>query len=423
MLVEMRFSNIYSIKDEISIDFRAANINNRAVKNLSDNVINFNDRKFLKVQGIYGPNASGKSNILKAAFFAKQLILESYQYNEGAIFNYIPFKFDGYSDRPSSFFIHFFIDDVEYEYSFTLNRHQIISEELYYYKGRRKSKIFTRNEELSSEKSKIYSFSKGYFNLPMDIAISTSKKSLFISKASQMDRELAKKIYNFFRTQLIIGLPILTGLDVINLFKRYKSLIIEALQMVDSDIVDIDYRIDKIPLLPMISPIQTQKNSISMPLDRVPITEIVNFYTTHKYDKNITFNLMAEESNGTKHIFNLLLILFDVCKNGKTLILDEFDSSLHADLSQFILDIFYSSKSSQLLFTTHNTNLLDVKKIRKDQIIFTNKKTDCSTEVYSLFEFKDFRENMDAEKCYLDGRFDAIPYIDYSKAKLKKIFS
>ena len=80
-----------------------------------------------------------------------------------------------------------------------------------------------------------------------------------------------------------------------------------------------------------------------------------------------------------------------------------------------------ASKSAQFLFTSHNTNLLDIKKMRRDQILFTNKKEDGSTEVYSLFDFKDFRENMDAEKCYLPGRFDAVPYIYSSISVIKNL--
>ena len=80
-----------------------------------------------------------------------------------------------------------------------------------------------------------------------------------------------------------------------------------------------------------------------------------------------------------------------------------------------------ASKSAQFLFTSHNTNLLNIKKMRRDQILFTNKKEDGSTEVYSLFDFKDFRENMDAEKCYLQGRFDAVPYVNSSVSIIKNL--
>jgi AAA15 family ATPase/GTPase len=409
MLLEMRFSNFFSIKDEVCIDFKAGNINTAGAKELSDNIFSVNDETLLKVQGLFGPNASGKSNILTAAMFCRLLVLDSFQHNEGTIFNFMPFKFDGYFEKPSTFFIDFITNGIEYEYSFSLTRTEILTEELYYYPGKRKAKIFTRDESKGPAKSDIYSFGEGQFIKPLDVAQSTGKNTLFISRASQMDRELAKKIYNYFRTELVIGLPQLTGEYAVELFLKNKELILEALKMADSDITDINVRIEKSAIY---SP---------HPMPNSQTIDVINFYTTHKRNPDITFHLENEESAGTIQIFNLLLILLDVCKNGKTLILDEFDASLHTELAQFILDLVYASKSAQFLFTSHNTNLLDVKKMRRDQILFTNKKEDGSTEVYSLFDFKDFRENMDAEKCYLQGRFDAVPYINSSISIIKNL--
>ena len=420
MLLEIRLCNFFSIKDEVCIDFRAENINTVATRELADNIFSTNDETLIKVQGLFGPNASGKSSILKAILFCKMLVLDSFQNNEGAIFNFVPFKFDGYYEKPSSFFIDFIVDEVEYEYSFSLNRNEILTEELYYRPSKRRVKIFTRDESKGPAKADIYSFGEGQFFKPLDVAHSTGKNTLFISRASQMDRELAKTIYNYFRTQLLIGLPILSGNYAVDLFNQNKDLILQALKMADSDINDINVKIERTPLL-SVQP-QITKNGIPIPTNTVTqVAEIINFYTVHKRNSDISFNLQGEESAGTIQIFNLLLILLDVCKNGKTLILDEFDASLHTELAQFILDMVNASKSAQFLFTSHNTNLLNIKKMRRDQILFTNKKEDGSTEVYSLFDFKDFRENMDAEKCYLQGRFDAVPYVNSSVSIIKNL--
>lgn len=409
MLLEMRFSNFFSIKDEVCIDFKAGNINTAGAKELSDNIFSFNNETLIKVQGLFGPNASGKSSILKAAMFCRLLVLDSFQNNEGTIFNFMPFKFDGYFEKPSTFYIDFITDGIEYEYSFSITRNAILTEELYYHPNKRKVKIFTRDESKGPSKTDVYSFGEGQFVKPLDVAQSTGKNTLFISRASQMDRELAKKIYNYFRTELLIGLPQLTGEYAVDLFTQNKDLILQALKMADSDIADINVRIEKSALY------STQPTPNSQTID------LINFYTIHKRNPDISFHLEGEESAGTIQIFNLLLILLDVCKNGKTLILDEFDASLHTELAQFILDMVNASKSAQFLFTSHNTNLLDIKKMRRDQILFTNKKEDGSTEVYSLFDFKDFRENMDAEKCYLQGRFDAVPYINSSISIIKNL--
>jgi len=122
-----------------------------------------------------------------------------------------------------------------------------------------------------------------------------------------------------------------------------------------------------------------------------------------------------------QHSYSAYFFLLDAVKNGKTFMLDEFDLSLHTKLADFVIDLFHAGSSAQFLFTSHNTNLIDVKRFRRDQILFANKKEDGSTELCSLYDHKDFRENMDTEKRYLQGRFDAIPIVDNSFGALRKI--
>lgn len=421
MLLKFSLSNFFSIKDEITVDFRAKNIATKGAKDLSDNVFTYDNKKYLKTIGVFGPNASGKSSIVKALGFCYETVVKSHLNNNGSIFNFMPFKFDNYFEKPSTFSINFIQDGVEYEYSFSLTRQEIISESLYYYPGKRKAKIFTRQEKVGKPKEEIYSFSEGHFVKPMDVAQSTSRNTLFISRASQMDRELAKKIYSFFYKNSYIGLPLIHNNYAVALFNENKELILSALKMADSDITDITVKRQKmnIPTAPAF--IQAGREVIPG-IPSVQQEIIVRYLTTHKKNPQIPFDLFSEESDGTIQLFSLLLILLDICKNGKSLIVDEFDESLHSDLAEFILNMVHASKNAQLLFTSHNTNLIDVKKLRRDQICFTNKKEDASTEFYSLFDFKDFRENMDAEKGYLQGRFDAVPYTLSSIEAIKKLF-
>ena len=103
------------------------------------------------------------------------------------------------------------------------------------------------------------------------------------------------------------------------------------------------------------------------------------------------------------------------------MMIDEFDTSMHPHLAQFVIDLVHASECSQLLFTSHNAALIDMDRFRKDQIYFINKKVDGSTDAYSLYDFKDFRETMDATKGYLTGRFDAVPIITSSVMSLKRL--
>lgn len=410
MLLKIELENFFSIKEKVCIDFRAGNINTIQAHALQYNVIEWNGTKVLKSIGLFGPNASGKSNIIKAINFCCRMILDSHLHNEGDIFVFQPFKFDGYTDKPSRFLIDFVCENIEYEYSFTLSRTEIIKESLYYYPYGRRAKIFTRDEKTEKK----YSFAEGVMPRPMDVAVSTTVKNLFLSRASSMKREFAQKIYRYFMEKFLLGLVNINDESTETLFTQYKNVVIEALNICDSDICNIDLLHDKIKA----SVPSVENQIISFKIQDVDTTR---FKTFHKFAPGIAFDMQTEESSGTLQLFSVLLRLLDVVKNGKSLMLDEFDIRLHTRLADFILDLIHASKQSQLLFTSHNTNLIDTKRLRKDQIVFVNKKDDGSTEIYSLYDYKDFRENMDAEKGYIQGRFDAVPYVDSSVANLKKL--
>ena len=406
MLLKIELENFFSIKDKISIDFRAGNINTAQARQLANNVVEWNGQTVLKSVGLFGPNASGKSNIVKAINFCCRMIFESHLHNENTVFNFQPFKFDGWDKKPSRFMVDFVCDDVEYEYSFSLTRTEILEESLYYYPNKRRAKIFSR---LGND----FSFAEGAMPRAKDVAFNTSRKNLFLSRASSMNRELAQKLFQYFLNTFLLGLVPLSDNSIEELFIKYKKVVLEALNVCDSDIINIELQKEKAKTLNLAF---NEKEAL-----QVQDVEVVKFLTYHKFAPNVPFDMVTEESNGTRQLFGVLLRLLDVVKNGKALMLDEFDLSLHTLLADFILDLIHASAKSQLLFTSHNTNLIDTNRLRKDQILFVNKKDDGSTEVYSLYDFKGFRETMDAEKGYIQGRFDAIPMVNSSVSSLKKL--
>lgn len=388
MVLRIELSNFFSIRDLLSIDFRAANIHTRLAGELRDNVMEWSGMNVLKTIGLFGPNASGKSNIIKAIRFCWSLILHSIDSNVGTVFDFAPFKFNGYDNQPSSFLIDFVIDGIEYEYSFTLTRTAILDEALYYYPKGRRARVFTRHGIQPPK----YTFGEGLITRPLDVVTNTSDKNLFLTRASSMNREIAQRVYRYFLDDLLPGIQTSDVQSNTDNFNAYKPLILRALSICDTDIVDI--KINK-------------ANG--------------HFVTYHKENPTLPFDLLTEESDGTIKLFRILLNLLDVVKHGKTLLLDEFDSSLHIRLADFIIDLVHASKASQLLFTSHSTNLIDIHRFRKDQIAFVNKRSNASTEVYSLFDYKDFRDNMDAEKAYIQGRFDAVPHVESSVSGLKSL--
>lgn len=415
MVLEIRLSNFYSIKDEIVIDFRAANIKTATARSLSNNIFSIANTSVLKTIAIYGANASGKSNIIKAIRFCHSLVFESHNHNENTIYNFKPFKFNDYPKKPSTYFIRFINNNIEYEYSFSLTRDKIITESLYFYPKGKVKLIFKRDELAGNTKKEKYTFGD-VIKKPMDVADSTSGKTLFISRASQMDREIGKEIFNYFHSQFILNYLGYGASEIESMIKENKNQFIEAIKLADSDIIDVKIKILKQP----VKHFHADADDMTLSVEDI-VQDAIEIRTYHKNSPDIPFDFLTEESQGTIKLFFVLLTILNVVKNNKVLLIDEIEDSLHPLIIEYIFNIFRSGGRAQLLCTTHNTRLLDLKKIRKDQIYFVNKKTDGSSDLYSLYDYSDFRDTMDLEKAYLQGRFDAVPIVNDSGDKIRYI--
>lgn len=413
MVLEIRLSNFFSINEEVTLDLQAAKLQTKVSRDLLSNTFVCNGERLLKTVAIYGANASGKSNIIKAIRACVQMIFESHNYNENTSFAFTPFKFGGY-DKPSKFYIRFLIDGVEYEYSFSMTNTEIITEELYFYPSGRRKLVFTRDESKGPEKKDIYEF-RSVIHRPMDVAANTSKKTLFVSRASQMDREVAKDVFRYFNERFILNYFGYNSYSIEYLLNTNKDLILKMLKAADSDIIDIHSQQE---LKPLTTAVFDPQSNMLLSRDDIQKPHL-KITTYHRNNPEVPFDFYSEESSGTQEFFHMMLTILNIIKGNKILLIDEISMGLHVNLVEYILNLFHQSESSQLIFSTHNTKLLNMKKLRKDQIYFVNKREDGSSDLYSLFDYKDFRENMDAEKAYLQGRFDAIPYIDESSNNLK----
>lgn len=378
MVLLFRLNNIFSFRDEKTLDLQAAKIQTEKGKALSGNMFPAAGGQVLKSVSVFGANASGKSNVIKGIKACVDMIRTSHTYNENTIFAVAPFKFDGYDKNPSSFFVRFIIDGIEYEYSFSMTRTEILTEHLFYYPKGRRSLVFSRNESKGPDKKNIYEF-KQAIKRPMDVAANTSRKTLFISRASQMDRDIAKRVFRFFSEDVVLDYKE-SAMPIDSFMKTRKEQILEILNTADSDIVDI----------------KIQGNALK---------------TFHRGNPDIAFDFDTEESEGTKTLFQMMLSMIDIIRNGRTLLIDEIDTSLHPHLVEYIINLFNNSDNAQLIYTTHNTHLLNTDFQRRDQVYFVNKREDGCSDLYSLYDFKDFRDTFDMEKAYLQGRFDAVPYL------------
>lgn len=378
MVISIRLKNFYSLRDDAVLDFTADMASRKSWGVLPENLLDFSGDKFVNVIGLFGGNAAGKSNIIKAIDFCRKLIVNSHLTNEGDIFGFSTFKFN--QESPSEFHIDFITEGIEYEYSFSILGQKIISESLYYYPNRRKARVFER-QGVSG-----YKYGKGMMQRPAEIEANVGDKTLFLSRASSMNRPIAQTVYRFFLNNIITDLG---DFDISELsrqdFEDNRDLLLKALEVSDSDIMDITWTV----------------SGSGRP----------RLLTFHKEDPSIPFDFEKEESEGTKRLVFMMLALMRRVNAGASFFIDEFDLKMHLRLAEFILDVIRASRGMQLVFTSHNPYLMDTSRLRREQIVFVNKQMDGNSEFIPLSDFEGITYKTDIRKAYLQGRFDAVPYI------------
>jgi len=215
------------------------NIKSANAKALKNNLFKQGKNELLKTLIIYGANAYGqKQTSIKAIRFCNAMVFESHNHNQDTVFNFQPFKFDGYQRKPGTYFIRFILNEIEYEYSFSLTRNAIISESLHYYPKGRIKEIFTRNENRGKTKKEKYTFTD-VIKRTYGCCRKHFRKTHYISRASQMDRDIAKDIFNYFHNTFILNYLGFGVSAIENISNQNKKQLIEALKIADSDIEDV----------------------------------------------------------------------------------------------------------------------------------------------------------------------------------------
>ena len=410
MLLEFSVENFLSFKDKMTLNMIAS-----SDKSLDNNLINYNGNNLIKCAVVYGPNASGKTNLLKSIGFVKSMVINSHKNQKGDAIRVIPFRLDEkYSNKPSKFELVFIKDGIKYVYGFSADMTKIHEEYLYYYPMGRPAVIFERDHTNN------YRFVKDKKE-QNELSKRTLDNSLYLSTSSNWNYKRTAKAMEWFvnnvQVETLQEMPIANTktTEIFNKNERTKEIVKKFLYEADVGIVDLDISVRTLSDKDFAKKIPEPFLEYILK-DNPKITEIRTYHYGFDSSGNkvkIPFNF-RDESDGSKRMFELTGIIIDVLLNGKLLIIDEFDTNLHPHLVKYLVGLFQNPKknknNSQLVFSTHNTYLLKTNLFRRDQIWFTEKRPDQSTDLYSLWDYKP-RKDENIEKGYLAGRYGAVPFL------------
>ena len=376
----------------------------------------------LKGAGIYGANASGKSTVLGAMALMQGLVRDSATaIQAGQTLNVQGFAFDEkLRSAPTAFELTVLIEGVRYQYGFSLTPERIHDEWLLVYRSNKPQEWFRREWK---EEAKAYDYApfSSYFTGQKDLwKKSTRDNALFLSTAVQLNCEQLKPLWDWIVSSWMIFpaqfYPVLDPtLDAID-SGRTKA-VLGFLNSADLGIVDITIERQKGKQNQFVLDGTTGKASFSEPVD----VELRLPRFRHEAGQHSAVLDFAFESQGTQRLFSLAGFILSALDGGKTLVLDEIESSLHPLLVRHILGLFFSREANprgaQILFSTHNTSLMDKDLLRRDQIWLTDKGADLATVLASLSDYSP-RKNEAFEKGYLEGRYGAIPVFPPSSPTL-----
>jgi AAA15 family ATPase/GTPase len=424
MLIEFSVANFRSFREIQTLRLQSAPIKSKKRQLDEDNIFPVSPKlSLVKSKVIFGPNASGKSNLVKAmaAFFT--IIRQSFKDENILQQALTPFMLDAEAFlEPSYFQIQFRLDDRNYRYGFEANAKEIVSEwlfssddrghEAYHFKRERDQmevnpRTFKEAVRLAGDKGE-------------DMLPYYRPNVLFFTLLAANNRPLSAKINQYFSNHYAIY----SGVDESSIAAIAMESLLNA--EMHSKIVEVLKRSDTgIEGLELVEIPENRLNNASIDLYQKLKSEgkspmaVVTKRTTYNTQINQNVEIffpISEESYGTQKMFWLSPFLINTLENGGILVIDEFGSSLHVRLIRAILDLFHSKSTNplhaQLIVATHDTHLLDQSVFRRDQIAFIDKNKSGQSILTDLVEFKGVRNDASLESDYLHGRYGAVPLVN-----------
>ncbi|MFN3999058.1 AAA family ATPase [Algoriphagus sp.] len=423
MIEEFSFGNFWSFKEMQTLNMTAAKIKSKNTRLDSANLIPVEDElSLLKSKAIYGANASGKSNVIKALVTYIRIINESVR-NEKVLEMIESFQLSTESaGEPSFFQMIFRVDGIRYRYGFEANEISIKSEWLFSTPKLKEQALFIREGDQIIEINKTH-FEEGQKSIALSGGQSEGQifrsNSLFLSSLASFGfGKVSKKLMEAISTITVVsGLGHHAGYriasDYLNNSER-KKFILNFLRKADLGIDDINAVELKAENLPKDFPEDLKQN---LKKEKIIISSRAKYNEKLEPIGRSDFAFDVQESEGTKKMFELSPFIFESLQEGSTLVIDEFDARFHPLLTKKIAELFNSggNKKSQLIFITHDTNLLSADLLRRDQIDFVEKDRYGASHLYTLVEIKGVRNDASFEKDYIQGKYGAIPFLgDFS---------
>ncbi len=424
MLIDFKVTNFRSIREEQTLSLVASNYE----KDLPDCVIEqdlpgLSGVKFLRGAAIYGANASGKSNVLQAIKFLADFVCSSAtKIQPGESTGTEPFKLDQTSTtQPSKFEITFVAEDIRYLFGLSLTTQRVIEEYLVAYPKGLPQRWYHRTYD---EQQQTYTWTRPATGFKRDKSLEekTRENSLFLSVAPQFNHPQLTPVFNWFQTNFhFIQLSAEGGFSpnfTAHQLTKYDHYDRILTLLKNADIGISDAKVDrKIHKTGVFTKFFSKGGIRDLTSDEVMAywaeMEIQLFHKVAGSDP-VSLDFESEESAGTRRFFSLIGPWIDILESGKTVFIDEIETSLHPLLIRELLKLLFSAENNprgaQVVFTTHNPILLDTTLMRRDQIWFTEKSSTGATHLYPLTDYQPRKEEA-LTKGYLAGRYGGIPFI------------
>ena len=416
MLIEFSVANFRSFWELQKLSLTATSHKDLLENNTYESPVSSLPR-LLRSAVIYGPNAGGKSNFIQAMDFVKKFVISSAkELQEGEEIAVDPFLFNQFGPtRSSEFEVQFIQEGVRYQYGFAVAKKRVTNEWLIAYPEGRAQRWFERTFQSDSNDYQWY-FGSRFIGRKKQWQEMTRSNALFLSTAIQWNSEQLKPVFTWFQRLFIIShdtvLHPIYSMNACHDDEKKKQ-ILAFMNEADISISDIQMEIKDFSSEDLPSDMPKEiKEDIRRRLDGKKMTKVGFLHSIDGGDSQVSLSI-DDESDGTKKLFAYAGPWLDMLSKGRIIIADELDNSLHPKIMRYLLALFHSdktnSKNGQLIFTTHDTSLLDQDLVRRDQVWFVEKDRSNASYLYPLTDFKP-RAGEALQKGYLSGRYGALPY-------------